>query len=322
MVESSPKILRIRDYPALPPHMHRDRLISGCTFVNNDSKLNFYQAGNPIHSWYTNCPDPEQEDSNPIFTNIASIDVEHEGRRQEFEVDMPFYGIHTYNVVVDIQSTRLCQISYFALAKSTNQHGQTDVFVVRTESYSPVDSCGHNVDLDKGRVHGGLGGWTALALLAGFKQCYESSLGTILAISPKGTRIAAASWSRVLFWSLDPSIFHHWSLQNYFPTCDYNTRKCIGRLRPTLLPSEGVIHKLLWIDETKLCAISDRGLAKWDIGHMSDGRREILPLENDVWPETAVATGEGETSEHSERRWHRHALRRAIGFMRPRQSRR
>ena len=210
---------------------------------------------------------------------------------------MPYYGIHTYSIFVDRQSMPVCQISYFALAISTtlNQHGQTDVFIVQADSYLSVGSCDHNIHLDKGRRSSS---WTALALLAGFKQCL-SSLGTPIAISPGGTRIAAANWSRVLIWSIDPRVLHQGELQRYFPARDYNMRKGIGRLRPSLLSSEGVVYKMLWANETQLYATTDQGLANWDIGHMSEGRRENSLLAYEVCPETAMAAAvPGKTGQH------------------------
>lgn len=273
--------MEIHDPSILPSHTFEDRLISTCQFVDNDSRLNFYEADAPVHSWYTSCPNPADEESGPIFSNTASIENEKAGIRQAVEVGMPYYGIHTYSAVVDRQSTAaMCQKSYFALAmsKTVNQNGQPDVFVVSAQSHLSVYSCCHNIHLDKGRIRHST--WRALALLAGFKRC-PSSLGTVVAISPGGTRIAAADWARVLVWSLDPQVLEG-ELQQYFPARDYNIRKGIGRLRPTLLSSEGVVYKMFWTDETQLYATTDRGLANWNIGHMSEGRRESLSLEYDT----------------------------------------
>ena len=71
-------------------------------------------------------------------------------------------------------------------------------------------------------------------------------------------------------------------LQQYFPPRDYNIRKGLGRSRPTLLSSEGVVYKMFWTNETQLYVTTDQGLAKWNIGHMSVGRRESLSLEYDT----------------------------------------
>ena len=218
-----------------------------------------------------------------------SLDIGNDGAL-ECEVGMPYYGIHTYSVFVDRRSMPVCRVSYFALAMSTavNQYGQTDVFIVHADSYLSVGSCDHKMHFDKGRR---FRSWRPLALLAGFfKQCGLSSLGTVVAISPRGTRIAAANWSRILFWSVNPEMLDQGDLQHYFPVCDYNTKKCIGRLRPTLLPSEGVVHKMLWTNETQLYASTDQGLAKWDIGHLSEGRREELSLAYDVLPESVAVS--------------------------------
>ena len=245
-----------------------------------------------IHSWYTTCPNSVEEDSKPIYSNTVSIDVEHDGTRLVFEVGMPFHGIHTYNV--DRQPMPMCQISYFALAmsKTPNQNGQTDVFIVRADSYLSMNSCDHKVHLDEGRSNHS---WTVLALLAYRKRCCVSSLGTVFATSPDGTRIAAADWSRVLVWSVNLRVLHQGEMQHYFPTCDYNVRKRIGRLRPTLLSSEGVVHKMLWTNETQLYAASDEGLVKWDFGHMSAGRRQTLSLAYDVWPQDVVADDQSDS---------------------------
>lgn len=98
--------------------MYKDRLISDCQFVDNDTRLNFYKPDSPVHSWYTSCPDPADDESGPILSNTASIDIENDGIRQAFEVGMPYYGIHTYKVFVDRQSTAKCQVSYFALVRT------------------------------------------------------------------------------------------------------------------------------------------------------------------------------------------------------------
>lgn len=260
--------------------MYKDRLIASCQFVDNDSILNFYKADAPVHSWYTSCPNPADAESGSILSNTASIDIGNDGTRTAFEVGMPYYGIHTYSVFVNRQSVAMCQISYFALAmsKTLNQNGQPDVFVVHAHSYVSANSCCHQIHLDKGRK---CRSWRVLTLLAGFQRC-PSSLGTVVAVSSGGTRIAAANWARVLVWSVDPKVLDQGELQHYFPARDYNSRKGIGRVRPSLLSSEGVVYQMSWTNETQLYATTDQGLAKWDIGHMSEGRRENLSLEYDA----------------------------------------
>ncbi len=46
------------------------------------------------------------------------------------------------------------------------------------------------------------------------------------------------------------------------------------------------MHSMQWIDETHLYGMTDRGLVKWDIGHLSDGEKT---LKYEAWRETCVA---------------------------------
>ena len=270
--------------------MYKERQIFGVQFVENDSKLNFYQPGNPVHSWYTTMCNPAEKECGPLLSNFAFINIGfNEGSLNiEFEVGMPFHGSHFEDVAVDGQPAPLCQTSYLALGISrsideTCSHQYA--FLIQADCHVPASACRHDIDLDKGRK---LVSWKAVALLAGWRKG-TSSLGTVVAISPDGSRVAAATWSRVLIWSFNPRLLHQGELQHYFPLRDYNERKGFGRLRPVLLPSEGVVHRMLWVDNAHLYATTDRGLVKWDIGHMSDGEREELTLTYDAWPETAVA---------------------------------
>ena len=189
---------------------------------------------------------------------------------------------------MDWNKALMCQVSYLALGMNENRKGSPQhpyVFIVGADTSVLSTDCDHSANLELGRK---LRSWRPLALLSGYREG-TSSLGTVMAVSPKGSKIAAATWTRVLIWSLDPRLLHQGELQHYFPTCDYNPRKGFGRLRPTLLPSQGVVHRMLWKDETQLYATTDQGLAKWDLGHMSDGERDQLTLAYDAWPETAVA---------------------------------
>ena len=184
------------------------------------------------------------------------------------------------------------------------------MFICMTEIDSSPALCSHAVNLDAGRRSSS---WTALALLAGWKPG-TSSLGTVVAISPGCTRVAAASWDRVLVWTLDPGLLHQGSLETYFPACDWNRRKGLGRLRPVrlqagiggkgwaggiggdgtgggragkeLVGAKGdVVYGLTWVCETTLYAVTDRGLVRWDVGPKAEGGREELKLAYDAWSE-------------------------------------
>ena len=274
--------------------MAKSRQVFGLQFVANDNKLNLYRPGNPIHSWYTTSPNPAKEHHNAfILHNGARIGFDSNSpfSSTEMEVGMPFHGLHSEDITLEGQSETFCQFSYLALGidKYPSDKGKSDyhpdAFIVQADMHVPSSNCAHRVHLDNGRL---LDMWTSVGLLAGWRQG-TSSLGTVLAISPQGGRIAAATWSRVLVWSFDARLLHQGELQHYYPTRDYNEGKKLGRIRPTLLPSAGIVHNMLWIDQTQLYATTDQGLIRWDIGPMSDGEKEELTLTYDAWPETAVA---------------------------------
>ncbi|KAL6718316.1 hypothetical protein ACLMJK_004405 [Lecanora helva] len=287
--DSNPQVLRIQDPDTLSPHLHKERQIFDMQFVENDRKLNLYKAGHPIHSFYTNTCNPSREECGPLMTNLSYIDVEPDNflSNTDFQLGMPFHAVHA-ETITSGQPTTQCQISYLALGLTRlNNEGSNhpNAFVVQANRSMPSTSCCHEVFLDQGRR---LLAWKVVALLAGWRSG-GSSLGTVVSISPDGKKIAAATWSRILVWSLDPGLLHEGELEHYFPARDYNKDKGLGRLRPTLLSPQGVVYRMLWTDETHLYATTDKGLARWDMGVHSDGEREEYSLLYDAWPETAVA---------------------------------
>ena len=222
-----------------------------------------------------------------MWKNRALLDPENEETLQEFHIGMPFHGVHNVGGLVSHQTLPLCTTSYLAIGIHHDPYNDDsyDAFIVQAESRFPTTTCFHRVDLEAGR---GVSSWKAIALLAGWRQG-KSSLGTVMAISPGGSSVASATWSRVLVWTFSTRLLHQGELQHYFPVHDYNSTKAIGRLRPFMLKAMGVVHNLLWISETVLYATTDQGLVRWDMGNMSDGEKEELSLAYDAWPETAVA---------------------------------
>lgn len=86
-------------------------------------------------------------------------------------------------------------------------------------------------------------------------------------------------------------MLHQGGLEHWFPKVDYNARKGVGRLRPVRLRCEGVVYSMVWVGETTLYAVTDRGLLRWECGVLAEGGREELALQYDAWKETAVAMG-------------------------------
>lgn len=226
---------------------------------------------------------------NPSSPNATSVQLNHatillEGRGWDnYAISMPFHSLHETDLIMADSLDPACRISYLAIGVSTRTH---DAFIVQTELDRPSASCDHTTELEYGRRLGFQ--WSAIAFLAGWRDGH-SSLGTVMAISPGGRRIATADWSNVLVWSIEPDMLHQGALETYFPKHDWSAQKNIGRLRPVKLPSVGVVHNMLWVNEAKLYAMTDRGLVKWNVGHMCSGDREYLSMDYDAWPVDAVA---------------------------------
>lgn len=149
--------------------MYKDRQIFTIQFVEDDKKLNLFQPGIPVHSWYTAARNPADEECGPLFSNTALLAMDpDEGLPVEcFEVGMPFHGAHTNNVTVNAQTAPQCQTSYLALGINRQIDHSHYAYIVRAESQIPTISCKHMVDLDQGRK---LQSWEAIALLAGWTQ--------------------------------------------------------------------------------------------------------------------------------------------------------
>lgn len=255
------------------------RLIYQPSFSASDRTLNFHRAGRPVHDWYTHSCTPSDPDSGVIHNNTEWIDIECDEASDiaQFAVSIPFHGMHTADVTVTYTDAKMCQTSFLAIATSKydNDDRREDAFIVQSIMDTTPTTCDHTVNLDAGR-HSTV--WKPLALLAGYRQG-TSSLGTILAISPNSTHIAAATWDTLLVWSFDPKMLHQSGLEHYLPTVDFNVRKDFGRLRPVKLKGEGIVHKMCWVGETTLYTITDRGLVRYECGPSAQGHREELTLQ-------------------------------------------
>ncbi|KAI9830449.1 MAG: hypothetical protein M1819_005701 [Sarea resinae] len=113
--------------------------------------------------------------------------------------------------------------------------------------------------------------WHVVMVLIGFPRNW-SSIGQIIATSPKLTRIAVANWRSVLVWTLEPHIFLGgrtvWERKEGLPWKRHQI------VHPMTFASEGVVHSLSFGTDDVLWAVTDRGLFQWNMGPSSAGRRE------------------------------------------------
>ena len=268
--------------------------ISNVQFNLHHDTLLLFEAGRFVHSWTATVPDVEDRPRQLIRPSRIWIDVDKEEgfNTWKIEIGKPFYERHTSDILDpnDDNQVPQCRRSWLALGfgKPPGHDRVGDrcdsVFVMQSTVHKNSINCDHLINLD-----GRTSWWKVVALLGGYRQG-ESTLGTVMAVSPDGTRIAAAVWGQICLWTLDPKLLVEGDLQLYFPPRDYNARKDIGRLRPTVLSrSCNVVHGMQWTNEEVLFAITDRGLLKWDLGCMSDGTTEDLSMIWDTWPTNALS---------------------------------
>ena len=193
-----------------------------------------------------------------------------------FNVGTLFHGIHSSDVTIAGRTDLVCVNSYLALGLpdpyyEESEEGMQYLFVLLYEDIINTAICKHSVRLDRlyPRVE-----WTPVALLAGWRP-NNGTMGSLIEISPRGTRIASAAWDRVLVWTIDPEQLHQGDLAHYFPPRDYNAQKGYGRIRPILLPPQGIVHAMKWINDKVLYALTDKGLVSWNVGPRASGKRRI-----------------------------------------------
>lgn len=284
--------------PGSDPRIREVRPVSRMEFIEESMALNVFELGGPIHQWYIKSTDPNHG-FNDIFPNSFKITVTPCAGPEKFIVGVPFWGGHSGNEDIGNDyatadsNTGLCMSWYLSIGMSRTV-GSKSVFIVHGTQVSPNlgGICHHAFDKQIGMQ---CRSWRALALLAGWGQSM-SSLGTVTVISPRGNRIAAANWNRVLVWTFDPLLLHHASYQrpqDYFPARDYDPMLEIGRLRPVELSNQGVVYSLQWTSDNVLFATTEHGLVQWDM-FRGNGKTENLSLDPGIcngtqWSEIPTA---------------------------------
>ena len=245
-------------------------------FVQNDSKLLIHSAAIPVHS-HCRFFDRGAEDE-PCISSTSRVNTNGlDGSTRLFNVGTPFHGAHFSNVALADETQAVCVKSYLALGLADETRykipecGIHYLYILQHDAISRPNLCKHSVDLDRDFPHAH---WIPVALLAGWRQ-NRGTMGSLLEINPRRNRIASAAWDQVLFWTFDPEPLHQGGLEYYFPPRDYNARKGFGRIRPIMLPHQGVVHAMKWINDNVLFALTDKGLVKWSIGSLALGRRNI-----------------------------------------------
>ena len=279
--------------PRLSPVIYTNHamhgLVCGVGFRDEGRTLDLFASGRPIPCGRVGIQDGEH----PIFSLTATqnqADFDRDGTNYKFHKGPVFYSKHTSNARFDSEEEPLCKWSDLTIAIAIHEdealYSTPPVFVTLNETYRDPSLCDHRVNIGRARFMDKV---KPVALLAGFQSC-QSSLGTVMAASSGGYRIAAAMWNCIYIWSFDAKLLSDADLSTYFPRQDYNAAKGFGRIRPTQLSSSaGVVHSMFWIGDDILFTITDRGLSRFDVSPLCEGHHEDMSLIWDTWTTTALS---------------------------------
>lgn len=253
------------------------------SFVNNELAIACYEQGSPCPVGISNLPIADEDDTIRCVDTMRMMNVDHDYANQWIYVGLPFYGSHCAST--NTSDEKVCIKTYLAIGFNglpLLDDNRSHLFVIRCWREDPPASCDHAINLNYTMRHYS---YEVAALLVGW-QPMPSSLGTPWAASPDGHRIVMALWDVVLCWTLDPKWLCQGHMESYFPRRDFHRGRDFGRIRPEKLPSQGVVHKLYWMDRDNLFAVTDRGLVHWCIGVRGRGKRDF---EFDAVPSSPAA---------------------------------
>ncbi|KAJ6104212.1 hypothetical protein N7523_010532 [Penicillium sp. IBT 18751x] len=170
-----------------------------------------------------------------------------------FSIGIPFFGTHQPDA--ETQGLR-CRWKYLAIGIATHRvEHWTIVCLLKSEAACMATTCGHVLNLDRGRRYDS---WKIMAQLGGFQES-STSHGSLIAASARGTRIAIASWKTVHIWSLEPNVVIEGE-DDFYPE-SWQSPYGFPELKPATVQLEAVCHQLQFTDkEDELVAITDRGL--------------------------------------------------------------
>ncbi|KAI9811701.1 MAG: hypothetical protein M1832_000698 [Thelocarpon impressellum] len=248
--------------------------------TSGTAQLNFFLPGFPIHRWYADTDGLSDPNLGPMVQNQQYLTP---ASKLGLYVSMPIYGDH--EMFSDEQGVERCARKYLALGMDPETCA---TYVLQFETHWPRTLCAHTTDYENYRIDGAAD-WDMVARLCGVRAG-SSSLGNVMAISPRRTRIAVANWTDVRVWALAPSVLVEGqaALAAHYPPERLGADDGAARLPSVRLPPQGVVHRLCFQDEDALYAMADGGLVKWALGPGSRGARRIHRLAYDSQDECGL----------------------------------
>ncbi|KAK4911192.1 hypothetical protein LTR66_017381 [Elasticomyces elasticus] len=236
----------------------------------------------------------------------------------DFTVDTPFYGAHDTRADFDEPTDAWCHSMYLCLGTSVievpDKHDadvntQVPILcILRSEDMHWSESCNHKINLDK-MQHVSAQECTVVARLWGWEATETNMSGAdTIASNPGGTRIAIATWNKILVYAVNPRI-----LCKDIEDEDFARARLKKRRRKT----ERELHHEQYMDRSNYYdRVKDPILNDWRIATIKpvvldlDGavahKMSWTPLADDIEPTVARASNKTEfVPGHDVFTWHK-----------------
>ncbi|PKX99904.1 hypothetical protein P168DRAFT_300331 [Aspergillus campestris IBT 28561] len=252
--------------------LHHSGPITDMAFNDGSSQLLFYYRARTLYGSFQRRDISTLQGQAITYDNSCIVQFS-DSMRLQFCIDIPFFGTHESHSHNGLQR---CQWKYLALGIATHrEEGWTVACLLKSGASCASRNCGHVLNLDRGRR---FADWTVVARLWGFRNP-TNSLGSIVASSKRGTRLAVANWNILYVWALEPNALIDQNASGYYPPSWQSSASDMIELRPIMLPLDAVCFKLFFAQgENELVAITDKGLKYWDLSTSGHGRRVAQDL--------------------------------------------
>ncbi|KAI9933388.1 hypothetical protein AWENTII_002562 [Aspergillus wentii] len=254
-------------------HFHYDKgPITDLTFNDRSSQLLYHYRAQALYGSFQRL-NTSSFSTKPKFHENSCMVQFSDSLSLLFSIAIPFFGNHETCLH---NGHRMCHWQYLTLGIATHrEENWTVACLLKSEALCRARNCGHVLNLERGRR---FSDWKIVARLWGF-QDPVNSLGSLVAFSNRGTRIAVANWNVIYVWALEPEALIEENANGFYPLNFRSSSSGMIELRPIVLQVGAVCFKLRFMNgEDKLVVITDRGVMSWDLGPLGKGERTIHQL--------------------------------------------
>lgn len=241
------------------------------SFNDRSSQLLYHHRAQTLYGSFQRI-DTLRLSASTIYRNTCAVQFS-DSLSLPFSISIPFFGTHR---TLSRDGIQMCNWRYLSFGIATHRaENWTVACLLRSEAFCQSRNCGHILNLDRGRR---FAEWTVVGHLWGYQDS-TSSLGCIVAASPRGTRIAVANWNIIYVWALEPNALIRENADDFYRPSSRSESTGAVEIRPIVLSSEAVCFKLRFMEnEDELLALTDRGVMHWNLSPLAKGEKSIQSL--------------------------------------------